>query len=318
MITYLLHRVAQALLTVLGVSLVIFVLLRVIPGDPVGLLFTPGQSVTPEIKAEIRRDLGLDEPFWRQYVIYLGQAVRGDLGRSYQSASSVRQQIVDAVPATLELTIGAAIVSVVVGLVAGVISAIRQNSLLDYGTVVLASVGMAAPVFWTGLILILVFAINLRWFPPAGRLDPRDPGGWSDLALHLVLPSLALGFNGAALLARITRSAMLDVITQEYVVTARAKGLAERAVLWLHAFRNALLPIVTVIGLQIGYLLSGAVLTETVFNRPGIGTLLVGAISSRDYPVVQGLVLFISVVFVLINLLVDVVYAWLDPRIRYG
>jgi ABC-type dipeptide/oligopeptide/nickel transport system permease component len=230
----------------------------------------------------------------------------------------VTQLVLNAAPATLELTAGALVVAVSIGLIAGVVAALRQYGVLDYGTVLFSSLGMSAPVFWTGLVLILIFAIELGWLPAAGRLNARSPGGLPDLLHHLVLPSLALGFNGAALLTRITRSSMLEIISKDYVVTARAKGLGERAVLLRHSFRNALLPIVTVIGLQVGYLLSGAVLTETVFNWPGIGTLLVNAISSRDYPVVQGVVLFISVTFVVVNLLVDLAYAWIDPRVRYG
>lgn len=315
---YLVRRLAQAVLTVFGVTIVIFILLRAIPGDPAGLLFTPGQSVSPAELAQIRHEMGLDEPIWRQYITYIGRTVQGNLGRSYQSNTTVLSQVVSAAPATLELTLGAIVVSIVIGLTAGLIAAIRQYGLLDYGTVLLASLGMSAPVFWTGLILILFFAIDLHWLPAAGQYDARNPGGWPDLLRHLVLPSLALGFNGAALLARITRSSMLDVIAKDYMVTARAKGVRERAVFLRHGFRNALLPVVTVIGLEVGYLLSGAVLTETVFNWPGLGTLLVSAISSRDYPIVQGVVLFISVTFVVVNLLVDLLYAWLDPRVHYG
>lgn len=315
---YLLRRILQAIITVVGVTLVIFVMLRVIPGDPAGLLFTPGRSTTPEMLAAIRHEMGLDRPIWVQYLVYVGRALHGDLGRSYQSNTDVLQQILKAAPATVELTLGAITVAVLVGVTAGVLSAIRQGSILDYGTVLLASLGMAAPVFWTGLIFILLFAVTLNWLPPAGRFNAREPGGVADALRHLVLPSLALGLNGAALLARITRSCMLDIMTKDYLMTARAKGLVERVVLLRHGFRNALLPVITVIGLQVGYLLSGAVLTEAVFAWPGLGTLLVTAIFARDYPIVQGVALFISVSFVLINLLVDLAYAWLDPRVRYG
>lgn len=318
MLRYLLRRLLQAIGTVFGVTVVIFVLMRVVPGDPAGLLFTPGQSATPEALAAIRREMGLDKPIWQQYAVYVGRALQGNLGRSYQSNTLVAAQVAKAAPATAELTAGAILVTIVIGLGAGLVSAVRQRSVLDYGTVIVASLGMSAPVFWTGLILILVFAVRLRWLPPAGQFDARNPGGLPDALRHLVLPSLALGFNGAALLARITRSAMLEVISRDFTITARAKGLTERVVLFRHAFRNALIPVVTVIGLQVGYLLSGAVLTEAVFNWPGLGTLLVTAIASRDYPIVQGVVLFISVAFVLVNLLVDLLYAWLDPRVRYG
>lgn len=318
MLRYLTRRVIFAIVTVLGVSVIVFVLLRAIPGDPAGLMFTPGQANSVEMQQAIRHEMGLDQPLWKQYTLFLGDLAHGDLGHSYQSKADVRELVLGAAPATLQLTAGALFVSLTLGLSAGILSAIRQYSILDYGTVLLASLGMAAPVFWVGLVLILVFSIELQWLPAAGRYNLRNPGGFPDLLRHLILPSLALGLNGAALIARITRSSMLDVIGNEYVTTARAKGLGERAVMLHHSLRNALLPIVTIIGLQLGYLLGGAVLTETVFNWPGIGTLLVSAISSRDYPIVQGVVLFISVLFVAINIFVDILYAWLDPRVRYG
>ncbi len=318
MAKYLARRLLHAAITVVGVSLVIFLLLRVIPGDPAGLLFTPGSAITPDVLHAIRHDIGLDKPLWQQYFVYVGRALHGDLGRSYQTNSSVQHQILQTAPATLELTSGAIIVTVLVGVTAGVVSAVKHYSLLDYGTVLVASLGMSAPVFLTGLLLIFFFSVTFHWLPAAGRFNARDPGGLPDALRHLILPSLALGLNGAALLARITRSCMLDVITKTYVTTARAKGVGEGAVLLRHAFRNALVPVVTAIGLQVGYLLGGAVLTEAVFNWPGLGTLLVTGIFTRDYPVVQGVVLFISITFVLVNLLVDLFYVWLDPRIRYG
>lgn len=318
MLRYLTRRLMLAVITVLGVSIIVFVLLRAVPGDPAGLMFTPGQASSLELQEAIRHEMGLDQPLWAQYGLYLGDLARGDLGHSYQSKMDVRALVFGAAPATLQLAAGALLVSLTLGLAAGILSAIRQYSILDYGTVLLASLGMAAPVFWVGLVLILVFSIELQWLPAAGRYNLRNPGGFPDLLRHLILPSLALGLNGAALIARITRSSMLDVIASEYVVSARAKGLTERAIILHHSLRNALLPIVTIIGLQLGYLLGGAVLTETVFNWPGIGTLLVSAISSRDYPVVQGVVLLISILFVMVNIFVDILYALLDPRVRYG
>jgi peptide/nickel transport system permease protein len=320
----------------LGVIVIVFMLVRVIPGDPAGLIFSPGSIVSPEALARIRHEMGLDMPIWRQFLDYLGRALQGNLGTSYQTNTPVLEQILRAAPTTVELTVGAMIVAILLGVTAGVVSAVKQYSPLDYGTIFVASIGMSAPVFWMGLVLIVLFAVGLGWLPASGRVDSRAQfvtvtqfylfeslirGDWtvlSDSVRHLILPSIALGFNLAAMIARMTRSCMLDVIKQDYVTTARAKGLAERVILLRHTLRNALLPIVTILGLQLGYLLSGAVFTETVFNLPGLGTLLVRSIFSRDYPTVQGVVLFISVVFVLLNLLVDLLYAHLDPRVRYA
>jgi ABC-type dipeptide/oligopeptide/nickel transport system permease component len=332
---YLLRRLLHVVPTLIGLSTLIFVLIRVVPGDPVGMMFTPNAQPTPEQLAEIRRDLGLDRPIWEQYVVYMGAIVRGDLGRSYQTNTQVMDLILKAAPATAELTIGALLIALVVGVSAGVVAATRQYGPFDYGTMVVATVGVSAPVFWIGLILIVLFAVDLRWLPVAGRVDTRsafvpitqfylldsllrgEPEALVDTLKHLALPSITLGLSSAALIARITRAALLEVLTQNYVATARAKGVAERGVVIGHALRNALIPLITVFGLQLGALLGGAVLTEAVFDWPGVGTLLVGRIEARDYPVVQGLVLFVGVAFVIVNFMVDLLYAWANPRVVY-
>jgi peptide/nickel transport system permease protein len=335
MTKYIVRRLWQSVLTLLGLSLLIFVLIRVVPGDPVGLMFSPGMQPTQEDMDQIRRNLGLDQPIPVQYLVYLRSVVSGDLGHSYQTNTSALALILRAAPATIELAIAASVFAILIGTIAGIVSAVKQYSVLDYGTIVGATIGVSAPVFWTGLLLILVFSVNLQWFPVSGRINIRgdfEPvtnfyildtvlrGNWGDFidALrHLMLPAFTLGFANAALIARITRSAMLEVLSQNYIITARAKGVSERVVVLRHALSNASIPVLTIIGLQMGYLLGGAVLTETVFNWPGLGSLLVSRIEGRDYPVVQGIVLVIGVAFVVINLIVDILYALVDPRVRY-
>lgn len=302
---YLLKRVVLALPVLLGVSIVVFTMIRLIPGDPAQLM--AGQAATQEIIAEIRRDLGLDRPIVVQYAFFLRNAVRGDLGRSLFNRAPVTEELALRFPRTARLGLASILVAVAIGVPAGIISATRHLSWIDSVVMVVALAGVSMPVFWLGLNLILIFAVRLQWLPAIGH------EGWR----HLILPAVTLGAASAAIIARMTRSAMLEVLRQDYVRTARAKGVAEPSVIGRHALRNALIPVVTVVGLQLGTLLGGAVLTESVFAWPGVGRLLVDAVLARDYPIIQGTVLLIAATFVLLNVLVDVLYAVLDPRIRY-
>ena len=302
---YLLKRVVLALPVLIGVSLVVFTMIRLIPGDPAQLM--AGQAATQEIITEIRRDLGLDRPIIVQYAYFLRNAVRGDLGRSLFNRAPVTEELALRFPRTVRLGLASMLVAAAIGVPAGIISATRHLSWVDSLVMVVALAGVSMPVFWLGLNLILIFAVRLQWLPAIGHES------WA----HLILPAVTLGAASAAIIARMTRSAMLEVLRQDYVRTARAKGVAEPTVIGRHALRNALIPVVTVAGLQLGTLLSGAVLTESVFAWPGVGRLLVDAVLARDYPIIQGTVLLIATTFVLLNVLVDLLYAVLDPRIRY-
>jgi len=302
---YIIRRLLYVFPVMLAVSLLVFAILHVAPGDPAALL--AGEDARPEDVATVRAKYGLDQPLYVQYGVWLGNVLRGDLGRSIVTRRPVLNEITSRLPSTVELAIASLLIAVIVGMAAGVISATRQYSLLDYATMVLALGGISVPIFWLGLMLIFIFAVELRWFPTGGTGSIR----------HLALPAITLGAASTAIIARMTRSSMLEVIRQDYIRTARAKGLRERAVILRHALKNALIPVVTVVGLQFGYLLGGAVLTETVFSRPGLGRLLVSSITSRDFPVVQGTLMLLAVSFVVVNLLVDLLYGYLDPRIRY-
>ncbi|MDQ7841888.1 MAG: ABC transporter permease [bacterium] len=305
-------RLAATVPTVLGVIIVVFLVVHFIPGDPVIAML--GDSATAEQVEETRRLLGLDAPLPVQFARVIARYVRLDLGRSIITRRPVIGEIRSRFPHTLWLAAGAMLVSVAVGLPLGVLAATRRGSLVDLSSLVLSTAGIAAPVFWIGLLLSLLFATRLGWFPTIGAGRVGDLGSM----LHaLVLPSVTLGLSGIALIARMTRSCMLEVLREDYVRTARAKGATERAVVFRHALKNAAIPIVTIIGLNVGYLLGGAVLVETVFARPGLGKLLVDAILSRDYPVVQGVTLTVAISFVAVNLVTDLVYGWLDPRIQY-
>ncbi|HEY8497260.1 MAG TPA: nickel ABC transporter permease [Limnochordales bacterium] len=302
---YILRRLALMLPVLLGVSIVVFAMVRLIPGDPARVM--AGEAASKEVVEMIRQQLGLNEHPVIQYWIFLKKLARGDLGRSTLSRLPVTDELKSALPATLQLAVASMVIATALGVSTGVLSAVRPNSWVDALSMFIALVGVSMPVFWLGLMLMLLFSLHLGWFPTAGH------GTWH----HLVLPSITLGLSSAAIIARMTRSSMLEVLRQDYVRTARAKGVPERGVVLRHAFRNALIPVVTVMGLQFGNLLGGAVLTETVFAWPGIGRLMVGAITGRDYPVVQGAVLAVAVGFILVNLLVDVLYAYIDPTIRY-
>jgi peptide/nickel transport system permease protein len=304
--TYILRRLLLAIPTVVGVVTVVFLALRVIPGDPAVLV--AGLEASPAQVEETRRRLGIDQGLLVQYVRYMAAVLRGDLGESSVTAQPVLVEIAARLPYTLQLTVVATIVSASVGVVLGSMAAARRNSLLDLGISSIAAMGISMPVYWLGLMLIIVFAVNLQWLPAGGSREPTS----------LVLPSLTLAAFSTGLTARMTRAAVLEELGQDYVRTARAKGLSFRRQLFGHALRNALLPVMTVIGLQFGQLLGGAVLTETVFSWPGIGRLLVNSIFNRDYNVVQGIVLLFAVGFVVVNLLVDLAYGVADPRIRLG
>ncbi len=351
MTAYLLRRVLGLVPVLIGVTLLIFFLTRVIPGDPATAML--GQRAAPNLVQRLRTDLGLDRPLfvnvakaretgdWRdvfdsQYFSYMSGLLRLDLGRSIYTLIPISESLRHRFAATFELTLAAMFVAVAVGVPAGVLAATRRGTVPDTAIMLLALSGVSFPVFWLAIIMIYVFSVTLGWLPPSGRLsvgmsvepvtgmyvlDSLLRGRWNvalDAARHLVMPALALGTIPLAIVVRMTRSAMLDVLGQDYVRTARSKGLSERRVVRVHALRNALLPVVTVIGLSFGSLLSGALLTETVFSWPGIGRWVYDAIASRDYPVIQGGVLFVAVVFAVVNLLVDMTYALIDPRIQYA
>ena len=305
MIGFIQRRLLLAIPTVFAVSIAVFLMLHLIPGDPASIYL--GENLaTPERLERIRHEMGLDRPLHVQYLDFVGRALQGDLGRSLQNDRPVALDIAERLPRTAELAAAAFLVSVVFGVSLGILSALRHNTWVDTLAMLVALVGVSMPIFWLGLLAILVFSIQLGWFPVTGQQGIAS----------LVLPATVLGIVSSATLARLVRSSMLEVLRQEYVTTARSKGLAQRVVIWRHAFKNALIPVVTVLGLEVGSLLSGAVITETVFARPGIGKLVVDSIQSKDFTVVQGTILLIAVTYVLVNLIVDVSYAFLDPRIR--
>ena len=303
--SYLFRRLLLALPVVWGVVTLVFLLIHLIPGDPVEIML--GESALPADREALREGLGLDRPMLEQYGLFLWGLCRGDLGASLQQRRPVSALIREHYPATLELTVAALLVSLLIALPAGILSAIRQYSFLDHSTMFLALLAVSMPNFWLGPLLIWTVSIQLGWLPVSGR------GGMA----HLVLPALTLGASMAAIVARMTRSSVLEVLREDYVMTARAKGLPESRVILKHVLRNAMLPVLTVVGLQFGGLLAGSIITETIFSWPGLGTLMVQAIQTRDYPVVQGCVLVIALSYVLVNLLTDILYGIIDPRIRY-
>lgn len=314
MTTYVLKRLLAAIPVLLGVSVIAFALVRLVPGDPVTVLLGPGYN--EQQAAVLRERYALDRPLPVQYVTWLGRAVRGDLGESFFTGQPVLRAMLERLPVTLELTAIGILFAVLVGVPLGIASAVRPGRWPDHVARVLGLIGISVPGFWLGTILILLLSLKLGWLP-SGRFVPL----WEDPIENLrrmLMPGLALGLAVAAVTMRTARSAMLEVLRLDYVRTARAKGLSERIVLLRHALRNALVPVVTVIGLQAGYLLGGSVVIEQVFSLPGLGRLALQAISGRDYALLQGTVLFVAVVFVLVNLLVDLLYARLDPRIGYG
>ena len=304
MFGYVAWRSLQSLVLLWLVTVVVFGLLHLTPGDPASLIL--GEQATPEQIRDLRRALGLDEPLVTQYARFLGHAVQGDFGVSIRAQRPTLDVVLERLPATLLLTAGAFTFALCVGMPIGVVSAVKRLSIWDHGSMALALMGQSMPVFWLGLMLIIVFSVHLRWLPVSG----------AGTAQHLVLPAVTLGTFLIGLIIRLTRSSMLDVLGQDYVRTARAKGLAEWSVIVRHALRNAMIPVVTLLGLQLGILLGGAVITETVFAWPGVGMVTVTAIHQRDYPVVQCAVFISAVLVVSINWAVDVLYHFLDPRIR--
>jgi peptide/nickel transport system permease protein len=304
---YALRRIAVSIPVILGLITVVFFLMRLLPGDPVAAIATEFAMASEE-QEKIRADLGLDRPLIIQYFSYLGDLAQGDFGRSVFTDRTVSSQILSQLPATLELAAASLVLGVVGGVSVGVLSAATKNSLFDRAAMFISLFFISMPSFWVGLLLIYLFAMQISWLPVAGT------GGLS----HLVLPALALGLRPIASLSRIVRTAMLEVLSEDYVRTARAKGLAARKVLFVHALRNALIPIVTIIGIYFGEALGGTVIIETVFGRQGVGQLAVIAVQRHDYPLVQGTVLFVGTIFILANLVVDLLYAVIDPRIRYS
>lgn len=334
MVTYVLRRLLLAVPILIGVSLIVFLMLHSAGGDPAVLKL--GARADAQSIARLRHELGLDRPLAVQYLDFLVHAVVGDFGRSYRSNAPVADEVFARFPATIELSLAAILLGGAIGLAAGTVAARRPHSLFDYSSTLAALIGVSIPTFWLGLILIIVFGLWLKWLPISGRVDPRLPvdpsahflilsslvnGDWTvfgNALKHLILPAVTLAGWPAAIVARMTRASLIEAMGQDYVRTARAKGLTEGVIVRRHAYRNALIPVLTVVGLEFGALLGGAVVTETVFAWPGVGKLTVDAIAARDYQVTQGVVLLLGAVFILLNLLVDVVYAVVDPRIRLG
>jgi ABC-type dipeptide/oligopeptide/nickel transport system permease component len=302
---YIRRRLLQSIVVVWGVSVLVFFLLRLAPGDPVTLLLA--ETATPEQIDAAREKWGLNEPILVQYMVFLGRALQGDLGDSLFFKEPAIEVLMERMPATLQLSAVALLFSLSVAIPVGLLSALKRDTIWDYLGTGLAMLGQAIPPYWLGIMLILVFSVGLGWFPTSGR----------GTVWHLVLPAITLGSVLMALITRLVRSGMLDVLGEDYIRTARAKGLQERRVIVRHALRNILIPLVTVVGLQLGALFGGAVITESIFAWPGVGRLALQSINARDYPMVQASVLFISVVYVFLNLAVDILYVYLDPRIRY-
>jgi peptide/nickel transport system permease protein len=314
MVAFLIKRLLATIPTILLVTIAVFLILRLTPGGPAVAML--GDQASPEAVAALKHQLGLDKPLYIQYLHWLGNALHGDLGRSAFGNQPVTELIVQRIVPTLELSILALIVSLLIGISAGVIAAVKRNTAVDAVASILAILGVSTPSFWLAILLVLIFSLKLTWLPALGYVSP-----FSNLATNLkdmLLPSITLGVILAAVITRFTRASMLDSLYQDYVRTARSKGLEERTVILRHALGNAMIPIVTVVGLELGGLLSGAVIIETIFSLPGNGQLLVTSIFNRDFPVVQGLVVVIAIVFILVNVAVDVVYALIDPRIRLG
>jgi dipeptide transport system permease protein len=332
---FLLRRLALVVPTFLGITLLVFALIHLIPGDPVEVL-SGEHGMDPERYTRLLHEFGLDRPLYVQYFDYLWNVLHGDLGRSITTHEPVLSEFLALFPATLELSLCAILLAVAIGLPAGVLAALKRNTVLDYSVMGISLTGYSMPIFWWALLLILLFSVTLGWTPVSGRIDivydlppvtgfmlidsilSGEDGAFKSALSHLVLPAIALGTIPLAVIARMTRSAMLEVLREDYVRTARAKGLSRSRVVIVHALRNALIPVITVIGLQVGTLLAGAILTETIFSWPGIGKWLVEAIHRRDYPVVQGGILMSATIIILVNLLVDLLYGVVNPRIRHS
>ena len=334
MIRFVLTRLLTVVPTFIGITVLVFLLIHLIPGDPVEVLMGE-RGISPAAHAEALHRLGLDQPLPLQYWHYLSHAVRGDLGTSLISSTSVMQEFLARFPATVELSICALLFALVIGIPAGVVAALKRGSAVDHGVMGTALAGYSMPIFWWGLILIMFFSVKLGWTPVSGRIAVEydvpavtgfmlidamlstDPGAFVSALSHLVLPTIVVGTIPLAVIARMTRSSMLEVLREDYIRTARAKGLTPLRVVIVHALRNALIPVVTAIGLQVSLLLAGAVLTETTFSWPGVGKWLIDAVGRRDYPVVQGAILLIALLVIVVNFCVDLAYGLLNPRIRH-
>jgi dipeptide transport system permease protein len=335
MFRFFLHRFGVLIPTFIGVSIVTFAFIRVLPGDPI-LLLAGERSVDPARYVQLEHLLGFDRPLVVQYLDYLWGILHGDFGTSLVTKQPVLQEFLVRFPATLELSICAMIFAIVLGIPAGVIAAVKRGSVYDQSIMTTALVGYSMPIFWWGLLLIILFSVTLGWTPVSGRISlmyyfPQvtgfmlidsvlsgQKGAFASAVSHLILPSIVLGTIPLAVIARQTRSAMLEVLGEDYVRTARAKGLSSGRIVGLHALRNALIPVVTVIGLQVGVMMAGAILTETIFSWPGVGKWMVDSVFKRDYPVVQGGLLLIAAIVMIVNLIVDVLYGYINPRIRQG
>ncbi|TGD96799.1 ABC transporter permease subunit [Methylobacterium nonmethylotrophicum] len=335
MLRFLLTRASLVIPTFLGITLVAFFLIRLVPGDPIETM-AGERGIDPARHAALRAEYGFDKPLLVQYGVYLERLAHGDLGRSISTKEPVIAEFTSLFPATVELGVCAILFALLVGLPAGILAALRRNSVLDHGVMGLSLTGYSMPIFWWGLLLILLFSVQLGWTPVSGRIDVQyfvepvtgfllidtllsdESGAFGSALSHLILPAVVLGTVPLAVIARMTRSAMLEVLGEDYMRTARAKGLPAWRIVGLHALRNALIPVVTVIGLQVGVLFTGAILTETIFSWPGIGKWLIEAIGRRDYPVLQGGILLIGAVVMAVNLIVDLAYGLVNPRIRHA
>jgi peptide/nickel transport system permease protein len=330
---YIIKRLLQIIPVIFGVTIIAFSLIHIAPGDPARNML--GQHASQQEIDEIRTKYGLDKPLYVQYFIWLGDVLQGNLGRSILSHEQVTIEIASRFPNTIELAIAAMLFASLIGVIAGIISATKQYSIADYSVMGIALFGISMPVFWLGIMLMMIFGVYLHWLPIGGRIDLLIPfhritgfmildsiitgngAALISVLSHLILPAIALGTIPMAIIARTTRSSMLEILRQDFIRTERAKGLSERIVIYKHALRNAMVPVVTVIGLNFGLLLSGAILTETVFSWPGVGRLVVDAVYARDYPLVVGCILVFALVFVIVNLITDILYTYIDPRIHY-
>jgi dipeptide transport system permease protein len=334
MLRFLLTRVSLVIPTFLGITLLAFTLIHLVPGDPVEVRVGE-RGIAPERHAQLLHEMGLDRPLWQQFLSYVGDVLHGNLGISLITHRPVLDEFLTLFPATLELAIFAVLFAILIGLPAGIVAAVKRGSIFDHTVMGISLTGYSMPIFWWGLLLILTFSVELQWTPVSGRisleyfLDPitglmtvdsllsDEEGAFSSALSHLILPAIVLGTIPLAVIARMTRSSMLEVLNEDYIRTARAKGLSSRRVIGIHALRNAMIPVVTVIGLQVGTLMGGAILTETIFSWPGIGRWVYESIGFRDYAIVQGASLFIAVIVVVVNLVTDLLYAFVDPRIKY-
>jgi dipeptide transport system permease protein len=336
MLRFLLTRIGLVIPTFFGITFLSFILISLVPGDPIEVRVGE-RGIAPERLAMLRHEMGLDQPLWKQFFDYITQVLHGDLGVSVVTQKSVLTEFMTLFPATLELSIAAILFAVILGLPFGILAALKRGTWVDHSVMGVSLSGYSMPIFWWGLLLILLFSVTLGWTPVSGRISAMyyvepttgfllidslffsdDSGAFSSAVRYMILPTIVLGTVPLAVIARMTRSAMLEVLGEDYIRTARAKGLSAYRVIFIHALRNALIPVVTVIGLQVGTLMGGAILTETIFSWPGIGKWLVESINRRDYPALQGGVLLIASLVILVNFLVDVLYGTLNPRIRHG